>query len=88
MLVGVSVCLRSHHIHFKNADGRIISDFSDYGDQTGTDTLIKRILEAAEKSQCAELKIGMEATDKFSLHIAHSLQNQLKGCEPSIDTKI
>lgn len=88
MLVGVDVSLRSHHVHFMNADGVTLADFSVSNDRTGADTLIKRMLETAEKSQCAELKIGMEATDQYAWHIAHYLQDQLKGYEPLINTKI
>lgn len=49
MLVGVDVSLRSHHVHFMNADGVTLADFSVSNDRIGADTLIKRMLETAEK---------------------------------------
>ena len=70
MLVGVDVSLKSHHVHFMKEDGLTLADFSVSNDQTGADTLIKRMLETAEKSQIEQLKIGMEATDQYSWHIA------------------
>ncbi len=88
MLVGVDVSLKSHHVHFMNADGVTLADFSVSNDRNGADTLIKRMLETAEKNQCVQLKIGMEATDQYGWHIAHYLQDQLKGYEPDVDTKI
>jgi len=88
MLVGVDVSLKSHHVHFMSEDGVTLADFSVSNDRNGADTLIKRMLETAEKSQCAQLKIGMEATDQYGWHIAHYLQDQLKGYEPDVDTKI
>ena len=88
MLVGVDVSLRSHHVHFMNEDGVTLADFSVSNDRNGADTLIKRMLETAEKNQCVQLKIGMEATDQYSWHIAHYLSEQMKGYEPTIDTYI
>ncbi len=82
MLVGVDVSLKSHHVHFMKGDGSTLADFSVSNDQNGAETLIKRILEAAEKSQANEIKIGMEATDLYSWHLAHYLQDQMKGYEP------
>jgi transposase len=88
MLVGVDVSLKSHHVHFMKEDGATLADFSVSNDQTGADTLIKRMLETAEKSQIEQLKIGMEATDQYSWHIAHYLQDQLKGYEPRFHSSI
>lgn len=88
LLVGVDVSLRSHHVQIMNADGAALADFSISNDQDGADTLIKRVLGLAERNQCAHLKIGMEATDQYSWHIAHYLRDRLKGYEPSIEAKI
>ncbi|XJZ27743.1 IS110 family transposase [Bacillota bacterium Lsc_1132] len=88
MLVGVDVSLRSHHVHFMKEDGNSLADFSVSNDQSGADTLIKRMLEAAEKSQVTQLKIGMEATDQYSWHLAHYLKDQLKGYEPRFQSFI
>ena len=88
LLVGVDVSLKSHHVHFMSADGVTLADFSVSNDPNGANTLIKRMLETAEKSQCAQLKIGMEATDQYGWHVAHYLQDQLKGYESDVDTKI
>ncbi|MFC4356323.1 IS110 family transposase [Chryseomicrobium palamuruense] len=88
MLVGVDVSLKSHHVHIMDADGKKLTDFSVSNDRNGADTLIKRMLETAEKNQCTQLKVGMEATDQYAWHIAHYLQEQMQGYEPNIDTKI
>ncbi|WP_243300528.1 IS110 family RNA-guided transposase [Bacillus litorisediminis] len=88
MLVGVDVSLRSHYVHFMDGDGAALADFSVSNDRAGADTLIKRILETAEKNQYAHIKIGMEATDQYSWHIAHYLQEQLKGYEPHYCSQI
>jgi transposase len=88
MLVGVDVSLKSHHVHFMNGDGITLADFSVSNDQTGADTLIKRMLETAEKSQVEQFKIGLEATDQYGWHIAHYLQEQLKGYEPRYNSSI
>ncbi|MDE3841084.1 IS110 family transposase (plasmid) [Bacillus methanolicus] len=88
MLVGIDVSLKSHHVHFMKEDSSSIADFSVSNDQYGADTLIKRILEAAEKNQVEHIKIGMEATDQYSWHIAHYLQDQLKGYEPRFKASI
>jgi len=88
MLVGVDVSLKSHHVHFMKEDGSSIADFSVSNDQIGADTLIKRMLEAAEKSQVEQFKIGMEATDLYSWHLAHYLQDQLKNYEPRFKSAI
>lgn len=88
MLVGVDVSLKSHHVHFMKEDGSTIADFSVSNDQNGAETLIKRMLEAAEKSQANQLKIGMEATDLYSWHLAHYLQDQMKGYEPKFQASI
>lgn len=88
MLVGVDVSLKSHHVHFMKGDGSTIADFSVSNDQNGAETLIKRMLEAAEKSQANQLKIGMEATDLYSWHLAHYLQDQMKGYEPKFQASI
>jgi transposase len=88
MLVGIDVSLKSHHVHFMKEDSSSIADFSVSNDRHGADTLIKRILEAAEKNQVEQIKIGMEATDQYSWHIAHYLQDQLKGYEPRFKASI
>ena len=46
------------------------------------------MLEAAEKSQANQMKIGMEATDLYSWHLAHFLQDQMKGYEPKFQASI
>lgn len=88
MLVGVDVSLKSHHVHFMFEDGSSLADFSVPNDQNGAETLVKRMLETAEKSQVNQLKIGMEATDLYSWHLAHYLQDQLKGYEPRFQSFI
>lgn len=88
MLVGIDISLKSHHVHFMKEDGNTLADFSILNTQSGADTLIKRMLEMAEKSQVDHLKIGMEATDQYSWHIAHFLKDQLKGYEPRFHSSI
>lgn len=88
ILVGIDVSLKSHHVHVMNGDGESLADFSVSNDRHGADTLIKRMLEKAEKGQASQLKIGMEATDQYSWHIAHYLQEQLQGYEPNYQASI
>lgn len=88
ILVGIDVSLKSHHVHFMNGDGESLADFSVSNNVHGADTLIKRLLENAQKRQASQLKIGMEATDQYSWHIAHYLREQLKGYEPNYQTLI
>lgn len=82
ILVGVDVSLRSYHVHFMKEDGNLLADFTVSNDQSRPDTLIKRMLEAAEKRQVPQLKIGIEATDQYSWHLAHYLKDQLQCYEP------
>ena len=88
MLVGIDVSLRSHHVHFMDEEGRTLADFSISNDQEGADALIRNVLEKAEKNQLTDLKIGMEATDQFSWHIAHYLRERLGGYEPKFQSSI
>lgn len=88
MLVGIDVSLKSHHVHFMNGDGETLADFSVSNDQNGADTLIKRMLEKAEKSQVSQFKVGMEATDQYGWHLAHYLKEQLNGYESHYQASI
>jgi hypothetical protein len=67
-------------------DSSTLADFTVFNDQNGAETLIKRMLEAAEQSQANQMKIGMEATDLSSWHLAHYLQDQMKGYEPKFQS--
>ena len=78
MLVGIDVSLRSHHVHFMHGEGYTLTDFSVPNDIKGADTLIQKIVRTAEKNQTDQLKIGMEATDQYSWHLAHYLKAQCK----------
>jgi transposase len=69
-------------------DGVSVADFSVSNDPNGANTLIKRILETAEKSQVTQLKVGMEATDQYAWHLAHYLRDQLQGYEPRFQSFI
>ncbi|WKB36041.1 transposase [Terrilactibacillus sp. S3-3] len=88
ILVGIDVSLRTHHVHFMTGNGDTIADFSIPNNREGADTLIQRLLDKARKAHVADLCIGMEATDQYSWHIAHYLQEQLKGYEPDYQTKV
>lgn len=88
MLVGIDVSLRSHHVQFMDAEGRSLASFSVSNDQTGADTLIKKILETSEKKNSQHLQIGMEATSNLGWHLAHYLNDQLEGYEPKLEAQI
>ncbi|WP_010632960.1 IS110 family transposase [Sporolactobacillus vineae] len=88
ILVGVDVSLKTHHVHFMNGDGQSLDEFSVPNNREGADTLIQRLLKRAQSGQAADLRIGMEATDQYSWHIAHYLRAQLKGYEPDYQTSV
>ena len=88
MLVGIDVSLRSHHVHFMHGEGHTLADFSVSNDTEGANTLIHKLLKTAEKNQCEHIKIGLEATDQYSWHIAHYLKSELKGYEPSVQSMV
>lgn len=88
ILVGVDVSLKTHHVHFMNGEGQSLDDFSVPNNREGADTLIQRLLNQARKSQVTKLRIGMEATDQYSWHLAHYLQAQFKGYEPNYQTYV
>lgn len=88
MLVGIDVSLRSHHVHFMHGEGQTLADFSVRNDVEGADTLIQKIVRTAEKNQTNQLKIGMEATDQYSWHLAHYLKAQCKKVVPHLQTAI
>ena len=87
-LVGIDVSLRSHHVHFMHGEGHTLADFSVSNDIEGADTLIQKLLKTAEKNQREHIKIGLEATDQYSWHIAHYLKSGLKGYEPSVQSMV
>lgn len=88
MLVGIDVSLRSHHVHFMHGEGQTLADFSVSNDTQGADTLLRKLLQTAEKNQCGQIKIGLEATDQYSWHVAHYLKSELKGYEPTIQSAV
>ncbi|MFX0559960.1 IS110 family transposase [Tepidibacillus infernus] len=88
MLVGIDVSLRSHHVQFMDAEGRSLTSFSVSNDQTGADTLIRKILATSEKTNSQHLQIGLEATSNLGWHLAHYLNDQLEGYEPKLNAQI
>jgi transposase len=78
MLIGIDVSLRSHHVQFMDGAGRSLASFSVSNDQTGADTLIRKVLDTASKEKIEHLHIGMEATSNLGWHLAHYLKNQLQ----------
>lgn len=88
MLVGIDVSLRSHHVQFMSENGESIASFSIPNNRTGADTLMKRMLETAQRKQSRRVQIGMEATSNLGWHLAHYLQDQLEGYEPHIEANI
>jgi len=88
MFVGIDVSLKSHHVQFMNEDGTSIASFSVSNNQTGADTLIKKMLETCEKHELNSMKIGMEATSNLGWHLAHYLRDQLQGYEPNIQAHV
>lgn len=81
MLVGIDVSLKSHHVQFMNGTGNALASFSIPNNQSGADTLLKRLLDTAHRSQSSCVQIGMEATSNLGWHLAHYLQDQLQGYE-------
>lgn len=88
LLVGVDVSLKSHHVHFMGEDGSSLADFSVSNDRNGAESLVKRMLDTAEKRKAIEIKVGMEATDFYSWHLAHFLKDHLQGYEPKFKSFI
>lgn len=88
MLVGIDVSLRSHHVHFMHGEGHTLADFSVSNDIEGANALIQKLLKTAEKNQCEHIKIGLEATDQYSWHIAHYLKSELKSYEPDFQCAV
>ena len=88
ILVGIDVSLRSHHVQFMAGDGRELASFPISNDQTGADTLIKRLLDTSDKESSPHLRIGMEATSNLGWHLAHYLRDQLQGYEPKIESQV
>lgn len=81
MLVGIDVSLKSHHVQFMNGTGNALASFSIPNDQSGADTLLKKLLDTAHKINSSCVQIGMEATSNLGWHLAHYLQDQLQGYE-------
>jgi transposase len=88
MLIGIDVSLRSHHVQFMAGDGRDLASFSVSNDQTGADTLIKKMLDTANKESSQFLRIGMEATSNLGWHLGHYLKDQLQGYEPKLESQV
>ena len=81
MLVGIDVSLKSHHVQFMNGTGNALASFSIPNNQSGADTLLKRLLDTSHRSKSSCVQIGMEATSNLGWHLAHYLQDQLQGYE-------
>lgn len=88
MLIGIDVSLRSHHVQFMDGAGTSLASFAVPNDQSGADSLIKKMLDTASKQQLQELRIGMEATSNLGWHLAHYLKTELQGYEPSVQSQI
>jgi transposase len=88
ILVGIDVSLRSHHVQFMAGDGRELASFPISNDQTGADTLIKKLLDTSDKENSPHLRIGMEATSNLGWHLAHYLKDQLQSYEPKIESQV
>lgn len=88
MLIGIDVSLRSHHVQFMDGAGTSLASFAVSNDQTGADSLIKKMLDTASKAGAQELRIGMEATSNLGWHLAHYLKTELQGYEPNVKSQI
>ena len=88
MLIGIDVSLRSHHVQFMDGAGRSLASFSVSNDQTGADTLIRRMLDTASKEKLEHLHIGMEATSNLGWHLAHYLKKELQSYEPNVKSQV
>ncbi|TDF87693.1 IS110 family transposase, partial [Paenibacillus piri] len=88
MLIGIDVSLRSHHVQFMDGAGRELASFSVSNDQTGADTLMKKMLDTATKEELQHLRIGMEATSNLGWHLAHYLKSELQSYEPKVMSQV
>jgi transposase len=70
MLVGIDVSLQDHQVQIMGKNGNSFSRFSVPSTRPGADTLIERMMTAAEKKQSQTLRIGMEATNNLGWHLA------------------
>jgi len=88
MLVGIDISLKSHHVQFMNEIGESLASFSIPSNSSGADTLLRRILDTAQKKQQKQIQIGMEATSNLGWHLAHYLQEQLENYKPDINSNV
>jgi transposase len=68
--------------------GRSLASFSVSNDQTGADTLIRKMLDTASQEKLEHLHIGMEATSNLGWHLAHYLKNELQSYEPNVKSQV
>jgi transposase len=71
MLVGIDVSMRSNHVLFMGESGESLASFSISNDRIGADTLVQKVISTANKTNCATVRIGMEATSNLGWHLAH-----------------
>jgi transposase len=77
MLVGIDVSMRSNHVQFMDENGDSLASFAISNDRIGADTLVQRVISTVNKTNCATVRIGMEATSNLGWHLAHYLKCRL-----------
>jgi len=77
MLVGIDVSMRSNHVQFMDESGKSLASFAISNDRIGADTLVQKVISTANKTNCATVRIGMEATSNLGWHLAHYLKCRL-----------
>lgn len=73
MFVGVDVSRDDHTVQFLGADGARLARMRVGNSPQGGKSLIERLVDAAEDRDCAEIRVGMEATNLYWWHLFHQL---------------
>ena len=84
MLVGIDVSMRSNHVQFMDESGKSLASFAISNDRIGADTLVQKVISTANKTNCATVRIGMEATSNLGWHLAHYLKCHLNNSPTNV----
>ena len=73
MFVGVDVSRDDHTIQFLGTDGARVARVRIGNTPQGGKSLIERLVDAATRCSCGEIRVGMEATNLYWWHLFHQL---------------
>lgn len=73
MFVGVDVSRDDHTTQFLGADGTRVARMRVGNTPQGATSLIERLVDTVEHRGCAEIRVGMEATNLYWWHLFHHL---------------